>query len=312
MMLDELIDEVADRPRVFVDDLETWIEKNQYDKRLILPCATAEGQRRAVDVSSGRGTIYMEEGPFAYATAELARPWLRRVHLQGAHRRGMGKCRVPWRHDALPLLDLRPPRFWGGRALSGDWAYIDIDHAYAQLWSALTLDMWFRPEKLALGWGQMEFCGLEEIEQIPFGKDVIHTAGGSIRSTKMTLLEHGELVQRETIGWSKVLAPDLWGIMMTQLQAICAEMVSGYGAVLWHTDGGIIPASLAGNAVQRMREAWNLRASLRASGPGTIYGPTRWQIGDTRTLFTVEQPTRKETPMVPEPALVELVRAVRF
>ncbi len=310
-MIEELIDEVADRPRTFVDDLDRWIRLEGKDKRLICPVTGAEAQRRCIDVSSGRGKIIMEEGPFAFATAELARPWLRRVHLQGARRRGMGKHRVPWRHDALRLLELRPPRFWGGKALVGDWAYIDINHAYAQLWETLTLDMYFRPEELCVGYGSMNFVGLGELLSFPTGKEIFHTAGGSVRSTKMTLVEHGREVVRNTTGWSKVLAPDLWGVMMTQLQAIASEMVRDFGAVCWHTDGGIVPAADSATAVRHMREAWNLQASLRASGPGTVNGPTRWKIGNLATIGWDRGPTRAERPKWPKPELVELVRSVR-
>ncbi len=310
-MIEELIDEVADRPRTFVTDLDGWISSYGKDKRLICPVTGPEGQRRVVDISKGRGQIIMEEGPFEFATSELARPWLRRVHLQGARRRGMGKQRVPWRHDALPLLALRPPRYWGGSSLEGDWAYIDIDHAYAQLWEALTLDMYFRPEESCIGFGSMEFIGLTELLSFPTGKEVFHTAGGSVRSTRMTLMERGCEVIRDTTGWSKCLAPDLWGIMMTQLQSIAGEMVRDFGAVCWHTDGGIVPAVAASRAILHVREAWDLRASLRASGPGVVYGPTRWQIGETRTKGSVWAPTRKETPRWPSRELCELVRSVR-
>jgi hypothetical protein len=311
-VIDELIDEVADRPRTFVDDLDGWITKWGKDKRLICPVTGAENQRRVIDVSSGRGQIIMEEGPFAFATSELARPWLRRVHLQGARRRGMGKHRVPWRHDALPLLALRPPRYWGGSPREGDWAYIDINHAYAQLWEALTLDMYFRPEELCLGFGSMAFVGVSELLHFPSGKEIFHTAGGSIRSTRMTLVEHGNEVVRDTTGWSKVLAPDLWGIMMTQLQSIAHEMVRDFGAVMWHTDGGIVPQAKAEACMQHMTGAWDLQASVRASGPGVVYGPTRWQIGETRTLFKVNEATRREKPKWPSVAVTELVRAVRL
>ena len=98
---------------------------------------------------------------------------------------------------------------------------------------------------------------------------------------------------------------------MTQLQSIAGEMVRDFGAVCWHTDGGIIPAPLGAEAIGHMREAWNLQASLRASGPGVVHGPTRWQIGETRTKGSVWAPTRKETPKWPREELVELVRQVR-
>jgi hypothetical protein len=311
-VLDELIDEVTDRPRTYVDDLDKWLESEGPKRRLIIPTPgepiQGKVQRRAVDITHGRGSVFMEDGPAAFMDCELARPWLRRVRLSGTYRWGMGKCRVPWRHESLSLLGLRPPRFWGGRTVRGDFAYIDLTRAYAQLWSALTLDMYFRPEQNMLGLGSMEFLGLDEVTPIAA---IIHTAGGSIRSTSMSVFDCGTEKVRQTTSWSKILAPDLWGVMMTQLNAVAHEMVRDFQAVLWHTDGGVVPLSLAPQAIRHLAAAWRLVATVRASGAGTIYGPTRWQIGETKTKGHIWKPTRAERLKPLRPETVELVRSVR-
>lgn len=283
----ELVEEVMERrPRLYVDRLmchgpeicrECWWCREGQSGRYIM------GTGRITDVTHGtrRAVTVIEPEPAPYREEELAAPWLRRVLAQGRGR-GMADKRVPWQKMALAHLELLPPRFFSGGPAEGEWAYVDVVQAYPSIYRRLALDMIWRPDpdRPLLGTGGMSMACPEDFLE---WKSTHRAIGGIIRSTQMSQVVNGRSEVIPTVGWSKFLAPDLWGVIMWTLHSIARMAVEEFGAVMWDTDGGIVPRDRSAGLREAVRDRWRLSSRSEFEGPGTVWGVKHWRIGDHET-----------------------------
>jgi hypothetical protein len=181
---------------------------------------------------------------------------------------------------ALGHLKVLPPRWFDGVGGVGEWVYVDLKGAYPSIYTRLALDMVWRPddERPVLGVGRMAFVGHREIT-----KPVHRRVGGILRATEMRVIRLGEPETRSTVGWSTYLAPDLWGVIMAVLHCVADRAVE-HGAVMWDTDGGIVPADRADALIRAVEEQWGCVMRVRARGRGRVWGVKHWQIGEIRTM----------------------------
>ena len=287
-LLDDLVAEVARRPRRLVDHLQChgatqcgrcWRCTDGQRGRYI------SGTGRYVDVTHGshRSVIILQDGEVPFRVEELARPYLRRAFEIGRRPRGMGAKRVPWQRQALSHLQLLPPRYFVGGGVVGEWCYVDIDSAYPSIYSRLALDCVWRPcdDRPVLGMGQMRFPDCPELEA---EKSVQRVVGGILRSTQIAELHNGRTELRSTISWSTFLAPDLWGVMMWALHSIARMAIDEFGAVMWDTDGGVVPLDRAQALRDAIADRFHLASKREHEGPGQVWGVKHWQIGDEATI----------------------------
>jgi len=288
-LVDELVGEVMAKKRLVVDELQChpidgvlgcgkcWYCVQGQKGRFIV------GTGRYVDITHGTGkaVTIAQASPDPFREEELAAPWLKRSVALGPNH-GMGSRRVPWMRAALAHLDVLPPRYFVGAKQVGDWAYVDIDQAYPSIYSRLTLDVVWRPdpERPRLGVGCMAF---QTHPDLMAAARMQRAVGGMLRSTQMVQMVHGRIKTVSTVGWSKYLAPDLWGVIQWTLHSIARMAIDEFGAVMWDTDGGVVPLDRADALRQAISDRWSLATHLEHSGHGTIWGVKHWDIGEDAT-----------------------------
>ncbi len=283
-LIGELVAELASRPRRLVRRLDCHGCADGCWSCRELPSAVAiPATGRWVDITHGpRQAVTVSPMGAPITDVELARPWLRRCMAAAAvegSRERMASRRIPWERVALGHLDKSPPLWWSGDARTQDLSYVDIRRAYPSIYRHFTADMRWRPdpERPSLGYGGVEFL---HVDALP--KRTHRAVGGIMRSTTLTVMVRGVPEQRSTLGWSRFLAPDLWGILMDTLHAV-AEIAVRSGAILWDTDGGIVPAERAEDVMAQIHERFGLPMRVRASGSGQVWGLKSWRIGETET-----------------------------
>ena len=269
-IIDTLVDDVAAKPRLEVDSLPRWAEV-EGPKRKLLP---ASG--RMVDISNRPSTTVVEAS-VPVTDGELARPWLKRVHVAQRPKSGMAAKRIPWQAEALKHLDMQPPTYFSGE-VSGSLAYVDIRGAYASIYARSTLDVHWRPGDLPrLSFGRFDLLGAGEL----VGEKGIHVAvGGILRARKMRVLDHGRPVVQDTTAWARFLCPDLWGLICWTLHAVAADAVSIFGATYVNKDGYVVAREKAAALVAHIAGEWAMEARVQAEGDGTVRALGAWSIGD--------------------------------
>jgi hypothetical protein len=252
-------------------DLRRW---RDYD--LLIPgnahTTYPAGQRKWVDLDE-----------FPVPTAERSRRYLHDIfELQRPAHAGMASERVPWATADLELLAAQPPKWFAGRAVrsrpGAELAYVDLRAAYWQLYRLTTLDLFFSPAPPILALGRLAFLDSEELGA---DKDLRNAVVGSIRVRHYRVM--GAAGERRCPLFNAVLAPGLWGYMMYTLHAVAAEVRAHFQAVYVCCDGYIVPAALADPLIAWLRQEWALEASVRARGPGVVYGLGSYIIGATAT-----------------------------
>lgn len=292
-LIDRLVADVDERPRLQVSDLADWQRTEGPTRRLL----AATG--RWVDITS-RPSLTVTAHDTPITDGELARPWLHRIHEAQRPKSGMAAKRIPWRKEAAGHLATQPP-LWFDQPFAGDLAYVDIRGAYASIYSRSTLDCTWRPGDLPkLSWGRFDMLGAPEL----LGEKGVHIAvGGILRATEMRVLDRGRAVKIPTTSWSRYLCPDLWGLIVWTLHAIASDAVR-LGARYVNKDGYIVPADQADALVGYLADAWNMEARVQATGPGEVKAMGCWSIGDHLTKARVQHGRQINT-------LVEVPLSVR-
>lgn len=290
-LTDRLRAEVAGRPTREVRSLEPCGCSHCYGcverhERVIVA-----GSVRLTDITAGtRHAVRVIPAGQGVRDEELARPW-----LMGLIKEFSSRGRIGWHRDALAFLDLRAPRLWTGDTTAQELAYVDLVSAYPSIYSRLGFDLRWRPDAapVRLGVGTIPALGAEEMP-----KTSHRVIGGAIRATTMQLWVRGRPEIRDTTAWSAVLAPDLWGVIMHTLHAVAA-MAEDAGAIMWDTDGGILPASHAAPLVDAIAHRFGLKATVRDVGVGRVWGVKHWRIGDTETAQPRKRVLRVERNIAP-------------
>lgn len=276
---------VLERPRRQVDCIGPctcgscwWCE--EAPRRVLVP-----GTAWLTDVSRGtRSSVRIVDRPGVH-DGELARPWLREC-LERAGRRRFRRS-----PDAERLLALRPPRWWTGEHRWDRWTYVDLEGAYPSIYSRLGLDPLVLLDEEIVGLGLVEAVDADDLPKLAH-----RVVGGAIRSTRLRVWRRGELVEEEAAKWTPTLSPGLWAAMMLVLGGVAVEAVR-CGAVMWDTDGGIVPSGRAPELIERIEQRFGLVARVRVEGWGAVWGVKHWDVGPEAT----RQPYRRV--LAPERAI---------
>lgn len=296
----KLVDEVCSRPHLQVCPpgqlVDGWVPEHP-SLRIIVGSGP-----RAVDVTNSPGgvrvlTPHMSDEPFF--EEELARPYLNHVFQAQRPRTGLASKRVPWRREALALLTKLAPRLYTAQPTHGSWTYVDVRSAYPSIYGVLTLDCQYRPEAATLSLGRFDML---DFAQVKDWKPMQRVVGGIFKAKEMSVREAGgKTITYDTTGWSRFLCPDLWGVIADSMHSVAAE-AERRGAVLWDTDGGIMPTEAAAGFRQWCADTWHLETHDRLVGETLVWGVKHWKIGNVETL----QPRKRQLPAerhIEEPSL---------
>lgn len=272
---DRVLDGPSQRVQFDHEAFFTGAKWRTYD-RLVL------GTRSAYDPRAQRKFTDRHDWPIA--PHELARPYLNWIHAEQRHGRegSRGNKQVPWRRESLPMLDLPAPMFYSGHVTEGDLTYVDINACYWQLYTSATLDLDYAPERQRLGVGRIEFLNPGDLRG---AKGLRNSVIGVTRTTAVDEARHGVVRRRRT--FNKHLSPELWGYIAHTLHAIMREAVERFGACYVHTDGIVVPADRGEAVIRWLADEWRLESSVRATGPGRVWGLGAYEIGERRSRALV-------------------------
>ena len=209
------------------------------------------------------------------APGELARTYMKHIMAEGDD---MLSKKIPWRRDALQFLDRRPAYYFAGQC-AGPFVLVDIVSCYATLYSRLTLDMTYRPEC------DPPLCGLGR-GHFPRSDEWITTKAprnalwGNLLRPKIREWRHG--VPTDDALPNRFFAPDLTGIVLDACHTIAVEAVKR-GALSWAVDGGVFRPEEGRSFCEWVSGSFGLTTTVRAEGPGWLFGATSYSIGPTCT-----------------------------
>lgn len=209
------------------------------------------------------------------APGELARLYVKHIMAEGDD---LFTKKVPWRRDALQFLDRRPAYYFAGQC-EGPFVLVDIVSCYATLYSRLTLDMTYRPETNPplLGLGRGYFPRAEEWLEVKAPRNALW---GNLLRPKIREWRHG--VPTDDALPNRFFAPDLTGIVLDACHAIALEAVKR-GAFSWAVDGGVFRPEEGRQFVEWLSGSFGLTSTVRAEGPGWLFGATSYSIGPIST-----------------------------
>ncbi len=271
---------IAARERIVVEDVNAWTRTEGKRHRL----SVGQGRRTMLD-SSGF-PIVCDEAHSSPDSTDVAKQFLRHVWLEQRRKiRGKWERRLPIRTRDLSALDLAHPIHFAGVRELPEAAAVDIEAAYYSLYRRLPLDLTYEPGR-SFGLGRFWFVGADEMASDKAGRNI---ALGLTRARAFTVLERGQPV-RQSPWANRYLSPGLWAFICDVLHAIAAEAIAR-GAVHYHTDGAILPASEAEGFREWLGETWGLGSTV-SYGHAYIAGVGAWQIGDRRTKTYRDRPRR--------------------
>jgi hypothetical protein len=193
----------------------------------------------------------------------------------------MLRARVPWRRDAIPLAERTAPQFFEPlpERHAEPFALVDIDACFASIYSRLTLDVTYRPDcnPPLLGLGRVVW---QRRDEWVAAKGPRNSVCGMLKRPRLTEWRRGE--ERPGAA-NRFFAPDLYGVIMDVANAIAEETCEQFRVTSWATDGGVIHEDDAAPWIAWLAARWGLVGSVRAAGPGWVFGCNSWSVGPDQT-----------------------------
>lgn len=223
---------------------------------------------------------YIHRSVWPAGNGELARQWLTN------QRRTLDLPRLCRSSRDRANSDIPPALHFDGISRDGDWEMIDIAACYYTLLRAWPLDLSYHHARSidggrpVVGWGHAPLPA-EQAALMSDHKDVRNAAFGVLRATRMAWMENGRWHHQDAI--TPLSAPGLTGLILACVHAIAREAVERFGAVMWLTDAGIFPRGRGAAFSEWLRREWLLEATVKAAGPGHLYGIGSYHIGRRRT-----------------------------
>lgn len=240
-----------------------------------------------------------------YTPGELARSYMRQcmaaafASLPPYSKRGkLIRRRIPWRRDALGLIEGRSaPVFFDRQAhdhlaRAGTlWALVDVRACYASVYSRFGLDPVWRPQcdPPLLGLGRIATLRAREWAELKGPRNAVF---GMCWPQTVRELRFG--ADRDA-GPNRFFAPDLVGLTLDITASIAIESIETFGAIMWHTDGGVIPLDYLEAWCGWLPDRWGLEPRVVATGAGWVFGPASHRVGDHMTR-DVEQGRARVAP----------------
>ena len=273
-IVDELETEILDRDEAGHWKREAWhsLPEVRHPERLA-PYARAFLGSQSLTIMDTRERRIVGGG---VTPGEISRAYVRTI-MEGAT--GMLSRKVPWRREALNLTDRRPAYFFV-EPMGGPFALVDVSACYATLYSRLTLDVVYRPDTNPpmLGIGRGAFPRRDEWLVAKAPRNALW---GNLLRPYVREWRHG--VAREDAIPNRLFAPDLTGVVLDAAHAIAQTARGRFGAMSWAVDGGAFRPEEGRAFIAWLGETFALTATIRAEGPGWLWGPTSYSIGGVTT-----------------------------
>lgn len=241
-----------------------------HDPELMKPYAHAFLSKRSISVRDDRTRRIVGQ---EVADGELARLYLKRT-LEEAQR-----PKVPFKRPALEFTTRQPAYHFEGEQ-GGPFELVDISACYASLYCRLALDLTYRPDSSphVLVVGHATFPDNAEWRQ---SKGPRNALWGNLLKPRGSEWRFG--VQVDDAYPNRYFAPDLTGIVLDAAHAIAGQAVNKYGAVSWAVDGGCFRPGQGRAFIEWLSGSFGLTATVRAEGPGWLFGATSYRVGAEET-----------------------------
>lgn len=177
--------------------------------------------------------------------------------------------------DHPEMLHRRPPLYFDEAASGPHLTYVDLVSAYFSIYTRTTLDVYYD----GLGPPRRGIIVFTDVDRLGSSKLVRNALLGTLRREWRRGIDHGHAF-RERVP-ARRRRPMLWGLVMDSLE-LAMWTARDMGAVYVHTDGAIFTSATAAvEWQQRLRDQFQLFATIRASGPGWVRGIGNFSIADT-------------------------------
>lgn len=239
---------------------------------------------------------YIDESRWPCTDWEIAREYLRWIFE--TQNSGKRRKRIGFNKETWKMLSISQPLYFAKR-IEGELAYVDIRHAYWQLYSPATLDIYFNPWKQTCGLGNIQFlCNRWLRDQRTVRNALVGIARSrehqEYRTSWKGWIDHRSGVEvpgsgagaRTVRTYNKFLAPELWGFLAFYLHQIAAHIRLHFDVHYVHTDGYILDAHQADDLVNYLAETWLVDARVKVKGTGYISAVARWRIEDMGSKTT--------------------------
>ena len=280
MLPDLLRAEIAQRPRLVVDDIHAW---------RIGPAARA--YKRITLTTTGATILDTKPSTVVRTTlrpadAELGAAWMN--WLLRAH----GIKRIPWRSDQLGHLGSAQPIYTEPGIYDHDMAYLDIRKAYWSLYCCATMAMTYLPDPdrpvLSMR-SDLTWEGAGDMAEVRVARNMVI---GIARAQKRRIVTpDGGIELVDATRTNTLLSPGLWGYIADVLHSIACDALA-HGAVYVNTDGYILPRDRADALADLIAERWCLATEIKAAGMTEVCAPGSWRCGDDASLTWPATPHR--------------------
>ena len=164
-----------------------------------------------------------------------------------------------------------PPAIEFTGAASGEWAYVDLAHAYWQIGSRLP---WWvsKPGDRRVLRGRWSRPGLirplRQVRLNLFG--MLTYPGGGVT----WVMPDGSTKVGSCPPSQARMANPAWGTaILWVVHAVARDLIDSFGDVpLWHTDGALVPADRESEIMEWLDRRWMIEARVKERGAGTVAG----------------------------------------
>lgn len=313
MLADDLATAVAAR-----DDAYGWQRQpdGHYDARSWTPERLAPYDRAWVSgygatlINGVRLRVVDALGATApYMPGELARAYLRSDDMLGGWlAEGAGSAgqhhRIPYHRQAKAYLDIPAPEWFEPPAdRNGPWSLVDIVtcyHALSCRYGAVCeyRPQWVPPLLRCIG---PAFVRAQELAPL---RPVRLATWGMLRGPGIYEYRHGAVQAR--MRPNRYCSPDLVGVVMETMHAIAQEAITAFPtACIWYRDAVVLRPAEAEAYIAWLAARWRLEATVRATGPGYVWGKASRAIGPDVTADVLAgrcYPHRASSNLQPLPA----------
>lgn len=210
---------------------------------------------------------YIDTDAWPIPPGELARYYL--------HEQFGSRPRI-LRRQIKPYMKRNAPAFCEPRV--GLLAYIDLNHAYWEIIRHYPFTTDFLASKRRMIYPDHNLW--PDAEDIDGDRPLRHALVGTLFTKNIRFYHYGHEKTHPVPGrWCQ---PSLYRICMDTLHAMARDVYQNFELWGWLTDACIITEKDSEDLLDFLSERWHFGAKREAAGPGVIYNPTSYRIGDYR------------------------------
>jgi hypothetical protein len=199
-----------------------------------------------------------------------------RAHLEGAY----SVWRPPYQKGLLALLERVSAPYYAVVGRYPGMAYVDLRAAYYVLYTR-----WWGLEYWPMRYLTAPRTTIRWDEELSGNKLARNALYGLLRGTRKVAYTQKGVFSHPA---HQYVYPQVALAVLDTLHAIAYEVVERWGAIYVHTDGYIVPATVAPYLVEWLREVWGLEARIDAIGDADIRGVGIYAVGAKASIPYVQ------------------------